>query len=160
MVCFGMCLYIAWLTASLNVKQKFLSPLPSVCGEVGCMCDVHSSKCEFGFSSMIGGFSCVGPVSVHLCVHKVTLNGICGEGKKIKECILMKSSLIVSDERITLEEKKKVLQDCSMLGGPYRATWIFFFYIPLFESISMFNFTVSVKEKVCAGNMSVLFMFH
>lgn len=47
-----------------------------------------------------------------------------------------------------------------MLGGPYRATWIFFFYIPLFESISMFNFTVSVKEKVCAGNMSVLFMFH
>lgn len=111
------------------MKQKFLSPLPSVCGEVGCMCDVHSSKCEFGFSSMIGGFSCVGPVSVHLCVHKVTLNGICGEGKKIKECILMKSSLIVSDERITLEEKKKVLQDCSMLGGPYRATWIFFFLI-------------------------------
>lgn len=49
--------------------------------------DNHSFKCEFGFSTVTGGFSCVGPVSVHLCVQflsQVTFNGICGEGGKKK----------------------------------------------------------------------------
>lgn len=38
---------IAWLTASLNVKQDFPSSFPSVCGEVGYMCDVQRSESEF-----------------------------------------------------------------------------------------------------------------
>lgn len=50
---------IAWLTVTFNVKQDFSQSLPSVCGEVGCICDVQRSEGKFMSPAC---FDCVRPV--------------------------------------------------------------------------------------------------